>query len=557
MSGIDKTKNNTLFVTSVFLCVLFIFIILIAGVAGGLSAFRDNDILYFGNMWFATSGRADESIEDFRGYASFVADINSEQSYGRSLCFETKNTEFDVLIDGKIVYSFHPDNSSVYGKFYGSYPHVIDLDCVGDVSSVEINAETINGSRGSFRNIYIMDGTLYMTDLFRQTWFSFCLSLLIAFMGLCLIVGGLSLLKTNNAGKEIVAMGLFALDAGIWTASSTVIASILIGNPVSMHFVNYICLILLPAFGVWFVHLLTGKRYKVFVNLMIVASGAILLLDVLLTMTGISTYHDMLMLTHAQCIVAVIYSFVSIGMIMRGDRTRRQINTRITVTVAFIAVAIGSFIDLIRYILGNSGFDSSFFFRLGLIAFVFMLGINEIYSLLVYRKYETEAEYMSKLAFTDSLTGLANRMAFTELTSAVESDESGRGYIIQFDINNLKKVNDNYGHKEGDKHIKAGARVINDSFGKIGKCYRTGGDEFIVVTEKIEDPTVLDEAKDRFKKLIDDYNDSERPNVRLEIAYGIEEFDLGSRDVEGALKLADGKMYDMKKIMKGSGGKYA
>ena len=124
------------------------------------------------------------------------------------------------------------------------------------------------------------------------------------------------------------------------------------------------------------------------------------------------------------------------------------------------------------------------------------------------------------------------------------------GNDIQLDINNLKKVNDTYGHKEGDRHIKAAADVISQSFGMIGDCYRTGGDEFIVVIEDLKDPSALKEAEEKFRKLIDEYNEKEKPRVKLEIPYGIEEFDLKDKDVEKALRLADGKMYSMKKQMK-------
>ena len=61
------------------------------------------------------------------------------------------------------------------------------------------------------------------------------------------------------------------------------------------------------------------------------------------------------------------------------------------------------------------------------------------------------------------------------------------------------------------------------------------------------------QAEDKDAKraeLIDEYNEKEKPRVKLEIPYGIEEFDLKDKDVEKALRLADGKMYSMKKQMK-------
>ena len=179
------------------------------------------------------------------------------------------------------------------------------------------------------------------------------------------------------------------------------------------------------------------------------------------------------------------YSFYCIFKTTHENKSR--VSTRAVVTAAFISVTLGGIIDLARYVNSDSGLDSAFFFRLGLMIFILLLCVTELHSLLFYRKYESEAVEMGHLAFTDALTGLQNRMAFTNHEDTVLTRESGECTVIQFDINNLKKVNDNYGHKEGDRHIKAAAEIIKESFGQIGNCYRTGGDEFIVVIEELKE----------------------------------------------------------------------
>ena len=73
-----------------------------------------------------------------------------------------------------------------------------------------------------------------------------------------------------------------------------------------------------------------------------------------------------------------------------------------------------------------------------------------------------------------------------------------------------------------------------------------------MVIEELKDRLEFEQTKVKFQKMIDEYNEEYKPRIKLEIAYGIEEFDLSSGDVEGALKLADGKMYSMKKKMKGN-----
>ena len=504
----------------------------------------------FDSGWLQLTGNPEESIEAFHNEASFTNQITLDMAQGKSLCFFSKNVYFDVLVDGNLVYSYRPSCANLFGKFYGILPHEVQLDTAGPISLVEIRAESIDGSKGSFTNISIEDGNAFLLDVYRASLLPYCVSVVIGFMGFLLVLGGLSILQNSSAGKEIAAMGLFALDAGVWTACSTDIAGMIIGTPVTMHFVNYVALMLLPPFGTLFVFLLTGRPYKKFANVIMGSCAAVTIANLVLVSLGVTTYHKILFITHILGIIAVIYAFICIVKALKSKKNDH--GTRVVVTLAFVAVASGSFIDLIRYSFNKSSFDPAYFFRIGMMLFVFILGIHEIYALMFYRKFETEAEKMSKLAYTDALTGLQNRMAFTNREDFVNNNEAGKCIVIQFDINNLKTVNDNYGHKEGDKHIKAAADIIDTSFGQIGSCYRTGGDEFIVVVENLKDNSFFELAEDKFRKLIEDYNETEKPRVKLEIAYGVQEFDLSSEDVEGALRLADGKMYVMKKQMKGN-----
>lgn len=88
-------------------------------------------------------------------------------------------------------------------------------------------------------------------------------------------------------------------------------------------------------------------------------------------------------------------------------------------------------------------------------------------------------------SYIDNMTGLYNRRAYDDkLASLSQQDNLNNITVVVFDVNGLKKVNDTMGHAAGDELIKAAAKIINDSFGAYGKCYRTGGDEFVAILNK-------------------------------------------------------------------------
>ncbi len=84
---------------------------------------------------------------------------------------------------------------------------------------------------------------------------------------------------------------------------------------------------------------------------------------------------------------------------------------------------------------------------------------------------------------TDELTGLLNRYAYRkELKKLDEMEIPADLTIFLIDINDLKGVNDSLGHDAGDELIRGAAKCITSTFNLTAKCYRIGGDEFVVLT---------------------------------------------------------------------------
>lgn len=84
---------------------------------------------------------------------------------------------------------------------------------------------------------------------------------------------------------------------------------------------------------------------------------------------------------------------------------------------------------------------------------------------------------------TDALTGVLSRQAYTRELASYDEAGSLPEDLVAFavDINGLKQVNDTLGHEAGDELIVGAARCLKASFGGASRCYRTGGDEFVVL----------------------------------------------------------------------------
>ncbi len=267
-----------------------------------------------------------------------------------------------------------------------------------------------------------------------------------------------------------------------------------------------------------------------------------------LAATGISDYRYTVSLSRAGILVAVILAAYFVGSALY----RRKINTKllITVTISAGSAIVFVMLDLIRYSLFPPMIQSTeLYTRIGVFIF---LSVFSIYIIDEYSRMRIEtgkAQVMSELAYSDALTGLLNRQVLNETEQQIRA-MSESCYIIQLDINDLKLVNDIHGHKEGDRHIKGAASVILDSFYELGTCFRSGGDEFMVISKIRAKEKEVKDAIERMHTLVDHYNYEEHPPIPLRIAAGYALCSNPSVDLDNAEIAADKFMYADKKKLK-------
>ncbi|MDO5703278.1 MAG: GGDEF domain-containing protein, partial [Lachnospiraceae bacterium] len=160
----------------------------------------------------------------------------------------------------------------------------------------------------------------------------------------------------------------------------------------------------------------------------------------------------------------------------------------------------------------------------------------------------TKADRMDRLAHKDALTGVWSKLAYERKVDELTDDlRSGQGTfgIAVVDMNNLKKLNDTYGHEKGDIAIKKMCSIICDVFGH-SQVYRYGGDEFVVIL-KNRDIENADALVKEFN--IRSEATTGRPWEKVSAAIGYAVYD-GDDTVNDVFRRADSNMYERKKEMK-------
>ena len=163
-------------------------------------------------------------------------------------------------------------------------------------------------------------------------------------------------------------------------------------------------------------------------------------------------------------------------------------------------------------------------------------------------------EKLQDLMQTDALTSVKNRTAFenqkAQMEEAMEKGTQDLFAVCMFDVNNLKKINDEKGHEAGDAYIRNACKLICECF-KHSPVYRVGGDEFVVFIMN-NDFHIRNELMQGFKERMALLMATELPEVnRVSIASGMASYDpMFDKTINDVFTRADAEMYENKYKMK-------
>jgi len=177
--------------------------------------------------------------------------------------------------------------------------------------------------------------------------------------------------------------------------------------------------------------------------------------------------------------------------------------------------------------------------------------ITEVLQVEAERKRQEQT--IQHMAYFDSLTGLANRHSLNEwLENEMEGARSGKsiGSILFIDLDDLKMINDTYGHSYGDKIIYTAGTRIRDRAGENAFVSRIGGDEFVVILPGMYDRENVRKLVQQISKSIGKEQEIFGGQFHMTASIGIAFYPDDGDNAEELLKNVDNAMYAAKKESK-------
>ncbi len=167
----------------------------------------------------------------------------------------------------------------------------------------------------------------------------------------------------------------------------------------------------------------------------------------------------------------------------------------------------------------------------------------------VQRRLQKEKERYNYQAHHDALTGLPNRILFTDrLSQAMKKAKRADSKVALFfiDLDHFKEINDSLGHDIGDEILQVVTKRLHKSIRKEDTLARLGGDEFTVILENLSDTKDISIVADNILNTLSQSIDIDNHKLYVSSSIGISVFPDDGDTTKDLLKFADSAMYKAK-----------
>lgn len=474
-----------------------------------------------------------------------------ESEYGRTdIVFYTLHQSVSVYIDGENVYNYGVGDDYVIGDTPGRVWNSLILTAADTGKKVEIEITSPYESNIYTEPVvYIGEKTKIYSDILRENTYTNILNAIILLVGIVFSFVWIIRRKYLRYDRRILYLGLFALFTAIWIFTDSSVSVLITKNAPVTTYVTYFSLMLIPVPFLLYIQASRMLRIKKIIMLNCILSFVIMAVSIVLLLSGVMDLKQSLIFMHIYFVVLVV---IATWMLISSLKSKKATsNTKLNIACVALCIISCAF-DVIKYYQYNGTSQMT----VGLTMFFIYTVILGIQSLKEIQNLIDKGKLVNMykdMAYHDILTGMFNRTAFENDMKELASAD---GYaVVMFDLNDLKKCNDSYGHDDGDSYIIKSAEIISEIYGLHGKCYRIGGDEFCAVLDNVKK-----EECDKLAEMLELATDNATPvneNLEINIACGYAVFDSSvDKDLNDTRKRADAIMYSAKNKMKNESGDY-
>ena len=450
-----------------------------------------------------------------------------------------------VYLNDRLIHQSLDETASGLRLPPASHWFIVDIPeaSPGEMLRVELTSPYEEMS-GRINHAFTGDRAALQVQLFHDHMADLLFSLIIIGTGIAMLASYIFFRSIRP--YEMLYLGMFVLTSGFWFLAESRMIQFFTGNQFLIGGLAYVCLTLIPILLLMYVKNVILVNQQKWLNIPTFIAFCWLLANIVLQLSGISDFFESLTIT--LMLSFVIYTLVISMMILAVVRQRNLDAKRFLGGIGVLLVFAA--MEMFSFLFYDPVFASSIL-QIGLGLFLLLTAANALTSLIRRMRTLQESAIYEQLAYTDQLTQGFNRMAFERDVQEMLSDSgsNNRAWLLYVDINDMKAINDGYGHKSGDEAIRTIFSIMTDMVGDAGRCYRIGGDEFAAILSAADDEEVMQLTSALISKIKE--ADSELP-YDLSAAAGSAPVDYEkTTNLSEWMHEADKNMYEEKLKTKG------
>ena len=454
----------------------------------------------------------------------------------------------EVYLGGEKIFRYGQElyeQGTVLGHEYFRIP--ISENYAGKELKVKLTI-TEKESYSSIEPIYIINSSDCYLNIISEHFLTLMAALTLITIGVVGLFASLSRKRYDRDTRTLTWISWFAIEMSVWMLCNDCVIYLFVPNfqiaSVLEYYGVYVAVIPVSLF---FANIQNNKWYRWgFLGYAAIVAIAVFALTMVHIFGGI---HYIFWVPYIQIIMITLIAFIIYTLFRSFGRN--ETNQKILAYGMFF-MGFVILLELVRFNMYKY-FKDFFSIKISLVpigTLIFVFSMVYSYCIKTLERYydKAEQELLEKLAYMDVLTNTYNRNKCERILEEMEEKRES-GYLINFDLNGLKFINDNYGHDQGDILLKNFSSILRSTFQGRGVVGRMGGDEFLGVVYETQEEKVVGILMD-LDRNIALWNHS-HGEEKVSVSYGYAYYSGGKHEkICDIYKKADENMYEFKKEFK-------
>lgn len=406
-------------------------------------------------------------------------------------------------VDGELRSEYHTDKTRLNGKNSASryvFCPTSEKDA-GKMLQIELTTHTDNYS-GVVNTVYCGDKGDIWASIFRDYGLETIIAFFLLFVGLVTIIFSVALGIAYHTRFDMEYLGWCILMGAAWMLGESKLRQLWIPNVSILSAVCFLVILLCPVLVLIYMDSVQKKRYTRMYHAIGYAAVADFVVCTLLHLAGVKDFIETLPVSQGILVITFLAVCTTFGIDFFRKRAGEYGLTLIGMLIAMMSVVVE--VVSTYYVVVLSGI----FTGIGMLVLLFANIVRTVQSV---RDMEIQKKRIEKENY-DHLTGLPMRSRGEAMIADLIMEQDG--CLVFCDMDNLKKINDIYGHKAGDRALGCLGTLLKD-VGEPSVACRLGGDEFLLFLPE----ATKDQAQERIKQLFAQFIEKKDEDVEMHDVY--------------------------------------